>query len=49
MTDIFNFIKDVGFPIFVAVYYMWRLDKRLHGIQKALESGKCPFGQEGKK
>jgi len=32
MNDIMMFIKDVGFPIFVACYCLFKIDKRLKEI-----------------
>jgi len=32
MSEIIILVKDIGFPIFVAVFCLVRLDKRLVGI-----------------
>lgn len=34
VMDIVNFINTVGFPIFVAVYFLVRLDNTLKDISK---------------
>ena len=34
--DILNFINSVGFPIFVAVFFLVKLDKTLQTIAKNL-------------
>ena len=35
--DILNFINTVGFPIFVAVFFLVKLDKTIQMIAKNLE------------
>lgn len=35
--DILNFINTVGFPIFVAVFFLVKLDKTLQNIGKSLD------------
>lgn len=34
--DILNFINTVGFPIFVAVFFLFKLDNTLQNIGKSL-------------
>ncbi|MGX7112378.1 YvrJ family protein [Gemella cuniculi] len=34
--DILNFINTVGFPIFVAVFFLVKLDKTLQSIGKSV-------------
>lgn len=34
--DILNFINTVGFPIFVAVFFLVKLDKTLQNIGKSV-------------
>ena len=34
--DILNFINTVGFPIFVAVFFLLKLDKTLQNIGKSV-------------
>ena len=34
--DILNFINTVGFPIFVAVFFLVKLDKTMQTIAKSL-------------
>lgn len=36
--DILNFINSVGFPIFVAVFFIVKLDKTLQNIAKHVEN-----------
>lgn len=35
--DILNFINTVGFPIFISVYFLVKLDKTLQTIAKNVE------------
>lgn len=35
--DILNFINTVGFPIFVAVFFLLKLDKTLQNIGKSVD------------
>ena len=37
MNDIIILIKDIGFPIFVAVFCLVKLDRRLLGIHDELK------------
>jgi hypothetical protein len=37
MNEIIMLVKDVGFPIFVAVFCLVRMDKRLLGIHDELK------------
>jgi len=37
MNEIIMLVKDVGFPIFVAVFCLVRMDKRLIGIHDELK------------
>ena len=36
MCDIVNFIQQVGFPIFVAVYLLLRLEPTVHKLDKTI-------------
>ena len=36
MCDIVNFIQQVGFPIFVAVYLLIRLEPTVHKLDKTI-------------
>ena len=36
IMDILNFINTVGFPIFVAVFFIVKLDKTLQNIEKSV-------------
>ncbi len=37
IKDIITFIQSIGFPIFVAVYVLIRLEKALAGINETLK------------
>lgn len=37
MTELIMLVKDIGFPIFVAVFCLVRMDKRLIGIHDELK------------
>ena len=37
MSDIIKLIQQVGFPIAVCIYLLWRYEKRLADISKSIE------------
>jgi len=37
MNELIMVIKDIGFPVFVAVFCLVKLDKRLLGIHEELK------------
>jgi hypothetical protein len=38
MTDLIQLIQQVGFPIAVAIYLLWRYDKRFQDMNTSLNS-----------
>lgn len=37
-VDLLALVREFGFPIFVCVWFMWRLEKRLEELRTNLES-----------
>ena len=46
MSEIMLLIKDVGFPVFVAVFCLVRMDKRLIGIHDELKKMNHKGGEQ---
>lgn len=36
MPDLYELLRNFGFPAFVAAFLLWRVDKRLHRIAEIL-------------
>ncbi len=37
LDQVANFISKVGFPIFVALYVLMRLEPTIHGLKKSID------------
>ncbi len=37
MQDFYNVIANLGFPIGISCYLLWRMEKRLEGLEKVIQ------------